>query len=115
MAASSATAGMPTTRILSEMLRMVKPWRKWLLIIAFLILVGSLFELVPPLVIRSIIDNHLTVARAEGILGLALLYLAATASVWAMISLQNYFAATVAQKFLYTLRVNLFSHLQQLP
>ncbi|OGO23219.1 MAG: multidrug ABC transporter ATP-binding protein [Chloroflexi bacterium RBG_16_51_9] len=114
MAASSAAA-IPTKRIVTELFAMVKPWRKWLILIAFLVLATSLLELVPPLLIRSIIDNHLTVARREGLLSLALLYLAATASVQAITASNGYLVATVAQKLLYTIRVRLFSHLQRLP
>ncbi len=73
------------------------------------------FELVPPLIVRAIVDDHLIAGRSAGLLVLALLYLGATAAVQAMTFLYSYLAATIAQGVLSRLRVRLFAHLQRLP
>ena len=43
------------------------------------VLAAAAFELLPPLVIRAVVDAHLVVGRAEGLLWLAVLYLGASA------------------------------------
>jgi ATP-binding cassette subfamily B protein len=72
-------------------------------------------ELVPPLLVKQIVDEHVTLGRAEGLLGIAVLYLSATAAVQVMGFMTEYLTAIIAQGVLRTLRVRLFAHLQTLP
>ena len=62
---------------------------------------AAVVELVPPLVIRDIVDRHLTVGRSDGLLALALLYLLGIAAMQAMTFLYGYLAAAVAQRILH--------------
>jgi ATP-binding cassette subfamily B protein len=103
------------TSIGASVLRLVQPWRARLSVVALLVVVAAVLELVPPLVVRVIVDDHLLPGRASGILALAVLYLAASAIVQAMTFLYGYLAATIAQGVLSRLRVRLFAHLQRLP
>ena len=50
----------------------MRPRRRILLVIAVLVLAGALFELLPPVLIRWIVDDHLAVGKSEGLLVLAL-------------------------------------------
>ncbi|MEA3155242.1 MAG: hypothetical protein QOK44_2831, partial [Betaproteobacteria bacterium] len=50
-----------------------------LVVIALLVLTGALFELLPPVLVRWIVDDHLAVGKSNGLLALALLYLGAMA------------------------------------
>jgi len=86
-----------------------------MLVVTVLVLGAATLELVPPFIIRVIVDEHLIVGRSSGLLVLALLYLAASAAVQAMTFLYSYLAATIAQGVLSRLRVRLFAHLQRLP
>ena len=99
----------------SQLTRLVRPWRRTLTVITLLVIGGALFELVPPLLIRSIVDDHLAAGKSEGLLVLALLYLGATALGQSLAFVYGYLAATVAQGVLSDLRVRLFAHLQRLP
>jgi ATP-binding cassette subfamily B protein len=101
--------------VAASVLRLVQPWRARLSVVALLVLVAAVLELVPPLIVRVIVDDHLLPGRASGILALAVLYLAASAAVQAMTFLYGYLAATIAQGVLSRLRVRLFAHLQRLP
>jgi ATP-binding cassette subfamily B multidrug efflux pump len=56
-------------RQLADLLR---PTRRRLIVIAVLVLIGALCELMPPVLIRWIIDDHLAVGRSEGLFVLAL-------------------------------------------
>jgi ATP-binding cassette, subfamily B, multidrug efflux pump len=94
---------------------MLTPWRRWLALVGASVLLGAVLELVPPLLVKQIVDAHLALGRSEGLLWIAALYLGATAAVQAMGFLTEYLTATVAQGVLRTLRVRLFAHLQALP
>jgi ATP-binding cassette subfamily B protein len=84
-------------------------------VIAVLVLAGALVELLPPMLIRWIVDDHLTVGRKEGLLSLAFVYLGAMTLSQGLSFGSGYLAATVAQRVLSNLRVRLFDHLQRLP
>ena len=80
-----------------------------------LVVVAAIVQLAPPLIVRSIVDDHLAVGRADGLFVLALVYLAAAAGAQGLIFGYTYLAASIAQGVLNALRVRLFSHLQELP
>ena len=79
------------------------------------VLLGALLELVPPLLVKRIVDEHLALGRSEGLLWIAILSLGATAAVQGMGFLTEYLTAVIAQGAIRTLRVRLFAHLQTLP
>ena len=100
---------------LSQLWAMLKPWRWSLTLVGVSVLLGAVLELVPPLLVKQIVDAHLNLGRSEGLLGIAALYLGATAAVQGMGFMTEYLTATVAQGVLHRLRVRLFTHLQTLP
>jgi ATP-binding cassette subfamily B protein len=94
---------------------MLTPWRGLLALVGVSVLLSAVLELVPPLLVRKIVDEHLARGRSEGLLWIAALYLGATAAVQAMGFLTEYLTAMIAQGALRRLRVRLFAHLQTLP
>lgn len=108
---AAARAAAPL-RDLSESLR---PHRRALVLVTVLVLAASLIELLPPLLIRWVVDEHLTPGRSDGLLALAGLYLMATALGQVCGFGYAYLVAMLAQDVLSALRVRLFGHLQQLP
>ena len=113
----NATATIPPTqstmrRHLSEILS-----PHWLAIfsIAGVILLGACLGLVPPLIMKQIVDQHLTTGNADGLWLLAFTYLLAVAGVQGLGFLSNYLTALTAQSALKDLRVRLYPHLQILP
>ena len=94
---------------------MLTPWRWLLALVGISVLLGAVVELVPPLLVKQIVDAHLKLGRSEGLLVIAALYLGATAAVQAMGFLTEYLTASIAQGVLRRLRVLLFAHLQTLP
>jgi ATP-binding cassette subfamily B protein len=94
---------------------MLKPWPWLLTLVGVSVLLGAVLELVPPLLIKQIVDEHLKLGRSEGLLWIAALYLGGTAAVQAMGFLTEYLTAIIAQGVLRRLRVRLFAHLQTLP
>jgi ATP-binding cassette, subfamily B, multidrug efflux pump len=113
---SLAARSLPATRVPTrQLLAVIRPWRGRLILIGLLVLAGALFELVPPILVRAIVDDHLAVGRRQGLLVLAALFLGATAAAQGLTFLYGYLAAAVAQSVLRTLRVRLFAHFQRLP
>lgn len=100
---------------LGELATLLRASRHRLLVIALLVVAGALFELLPPVLIRSIIDDHLAVGRREGLLVLGLFYLGAITLGQGLAFVYGYQAASLAQGVLSDLRVRLFDHLQRLP
>lgn len=102
-----------TTR--RQLLEILAPRRLRILVIAVTILAGAGLELVPPLVLKQVVDNHLTPGIPQGLWVLAFLYLASVAGVQALGFLTSYLTALTAQSALNDLRVRLYRHLQHLP
>jgi len=115
MSATMLEVEQPREGLGRQLADLVRPSRRSLLVIGFLVLAGALFELVPPVLIRGIVDDHLAVGNKDGLLLLALLYLAATVLGQGLSFVYGYRAAAVAQGILSRLRVRLFGHLQRLP
>ena len=106
---------MPRGVATRELMSVLAPWRSILGLVAVCVLLGALLELVPPLVLRQVIDAHVTTGQADGLLELGVLYLGATALALAVGFGGTYLAALSAQGALHALRVRLFAHVQRLP
>jgi ATP-binding cassette subfamily B protein len=76
---------------------------------------SALLELVPPLLLRRIVDDNLAQGTTNGLLLLAALYLAATGLAQGLGFVTTYLTAVSAQGGLNDLRLRLFAHLQRLP
>jgi ATP-binding cassette subfamily B protein len=93
----------------------LRPWRGTLVLIALSVLLAKVLDLVPPLLIQRIVDDHLTTGRSAGLLPLGILYLGATVAGQLLSGVGVYLTAIAAQGALHTLRLRLVSHLQRLP
>jgi ATP-binding cassette, subfamily B, multidrug efflux pump len=100
--------------ILGHLMSLLQPWRLRVVAVALCVLAAASFELAPPFIVKTIIDDHLMMGRSTGLVLLAALYLGASAAVQAMTFLYSYLAATIAQGVLSSLRVRLFAHIQRL-
>jgi ATP-binding cassette, subfamily B, multidrug efflux pump len=94
---------------------LLQPWRARVVVVVLFVLAAGTFELAPPFIVRTIVDDHLVAGRSSGLLLLAALYLGASAAVQAMTFVYGYLAATVAQGVLSHLRVRLYAHVQRRP
>jgi ATP-binding cassette, subfamily B, multidrug efflux pump len=112
---AEARRDMRPTGIAHQLGTLTRQWWTLLVVVAALVLLAAILQLAPPLIVRSIVDDHLAVGTSEGLLLLALLYLAATAGTQVLVFGYTYLAAVVAQGVLNRLRVQLFGHYQQLP
>src|SRR5262249_30221995 len=115
-AAGTAPAeGLARTPVLRSLRPLLAQWRGSLALVGLLVLAAAAMELIPPLVLRNIVDRHLTVRDADGLRGLALFYLLAVAVMQCLTFLYGYVAAAAAQGMLSALRTRLVAHVQRLP
>jgi ATP-binding cassette subfamily B multidrug efflux pump len=112
---ATATAQARPWSVFVQLGSILRPWRTSLLLVGLLVVLAALVQLAPPLIVRSLVDDHLVPGRSDGLLALALAYLAATAGAQVLIFGYTYLAAATAQGILHALRVRLFGHLQELP
>jgi ATP-binding cassette subfamily B protein len=98
-----------------QVVELLSPRRGLLSWILVLVVTSASLELVPPFILRSIVDDHLLAGQVDGLIWLATVYLLATATVEATRALAGYLTGVAAQGTLHDLRVRLFSHLQSLP
>jgi len=117
VAAAGVSAATVTARqhIWRQLAALLRPSRHMLMVIALLVLAGALFELLPPVLIRWIVDDHLAIGKRDGLFVLGLFYLSAITLGQGLAFVYGYLAAAVAQGVLSDLRVRLFDHLQRLP
>ena len=115
MRAMPTTTSAATSSAWREVRALLRPWRALIVLIGMCVLIAEGFAVVPPLLMKRIIDDHLTAGVSSGILLLAALYLGATVAARGMDFLVTYLTAYVAQSGLRDLRVRLFDHLQRLP
>jgi ATP-binding cassette subfamily B multidrug efflux pump len=101
--------------VLAQLGSIARPRRASLMMVALLVLLAAAVQVAPPIIVRTVVDEHLVQGRSDGLLLLALLYLAATAGAQELIFGYTYLAAATAQAVLRALRVRLFGHLQKLP
>lgn len=94
---------------------LVRPWRGQLVAALVCVLAAAALDLVPPLIMGWLVDDHLEAGVTEGLLALALLYLGALVAVQLLRMVITILTAVVAQGALRLLRVRLFDHLQRLP
>jgi ATP-binding cassette subfamily B protein len=115
MSAGAAVTALGKPTAWREVRALLRPWRAVIIVIGACVLLAEAFAVVPLLLMKRIIDDHLTVGDSEGVLALAVLFLAATAAAQGLDFVTTYLTAFVAQGALRDLRVRLFAHLQHLP
>ncbi len=94
---------------------LVRPWRPLLAVVMALVVGSAVAGVVPPLVIRQVVQHNLLPHSTTGLVAAGLVYLAAVAAGTAFTFGYSYLAAMVAQRTIASLRVRLFSHLARLP
>ena len=105
----------PERMPLRSLLPLMRPYRGLLVGAVACVLAGAFLELVPPLVVKQLVDGNLAHGERDGLLMLGLVYFVATAALQGTTFLTTYLVALAAQGILHDLRVKLFAHLQQLP
>ena len=107
---------MPSTpRFWDQVWSLARPWRGRIAVVALCVVGAALAGVVPPLVVRHVVNADLVPRRTAGLVVSGLAYLGAIAAGAALVYLYSYLAAIVAQRIIVTIRVELFAHLSALP
>ena len=99
---------------LRQLWDMLMPWRWLLSLVGVSVLLGAVLELVPPLLVKQIVDEHLERGQSRACSG-SRPSPGCHGSSAGYGFLTEYLTAIIAQGVLRRLRVRLFAHLQTLP
>lgn len=102
-------------RLWAEIALLVRPWRRLLMLVVACVIGAALAGIVPPLVIRYVVNHDLLRRTTSGLVPAALVYLGSVAADSAFSFAYGYLSAIVAQRAIAAVRVRLFAHLCRLP
>jgi ATP-binding cassette subfamily B protein len=94
---------------------LARPWRGRLIVVAGCVIGAAFTNVIPPLVVRHVINANLVPRHSAGLVTSGLAYLGAVAVGAVFVYAYSYLAAIVAQRIIVTLRADLFSHISMLP
>jgi len=114
-AAFSSEGGVSRPRFWAQVAGLLKPWRHLVAVVVALVIASAVAGVVPPLVIRHVVDRNLLPHQTTGLLAAGLVYLGAVAAGATLGYWYSYLSAVVAQRTIASIRVQLFSHLGRLP
>ncbi|MHB1928056.1 MAG: ABC transporter ATP-binding protein [Acidimicrobiales bacterium] len=102
-------------RLWAQVAALVRPWRRLLALVVVCVIGAALAAVVPPLVIRHVVDHNLLPRRSTGLVLASLAYLGAVTAAVGFGYAYSYASAVVAQRAIAPLRVRLFAHVARLP
>ncbi len=111
----TASPGAPAAPLWRKVAALVSPWRRSLAVVAACILASALAGLVPPFVLRFVVNHDLVPGRTSGLLLAATVYVLAVTAGSGLSFAYAYLAARVSQSAIAALRVRIFAHVMALP
>lgn len=103
------------SRLMKRLLAYLKPYRWHVVLAVALLLVISLLQLTGPYITKIAIDQYIKNSDLEGLTRIALLFIGILVLQFVTRYGQTYLMQWVGQKAMFDLRLQVFSHLQQLP
>jgi len=101
-------------RLMKRLLSYVRPYRRLLGTAVFLLVSGSLLQLLLPVMIQIGIDDYLMDKDVPGLARIAFAYAGILLAVFLLQYVQMYITMFVGQKVQYDIRMQIFKHLQKL-
>jgi len=102
-------------RLIRRLWQFVRPYRALVLLSFLLLLASAAAGLIQPYLIKQAIDVHILAGDGRGLVGVALLYLAALLAEMLLRFAQFYVLERTGQNVVYDVRTHVFAHLQTLP
>lgn len=102
------------TRLMKRLLKYLRPYIGWVFLAALLLIVGSLLQLVGPIVVKYAIDNYVVKKDLDGLGMISLAYLGILILAFLVTWAQLYTMQWVGQKAVYNLRMEIFEHIQSM-
>jgi ATP-binding cassette, subfamily B, multidrug efflux pump len=101
-------------RLMRRLLKYAKPYRAQLILAVFLLIGGSLLQLLLPVMVQIGIDRYLMHGNVGGLTRIALAFAGILFAATFLQYLQTYITMAAGQKVQYDIRVQVFAHLQKL-
>lgn len=101
-------------RVAGRLIGYLRPYSLQVTASLLMMFAVAILELVPVLLVRTAIDNHIGQGRTDDLPVLALLFLAVLAVTFILRYAQMYLMAWVGQRMMVDLRMELFTHIQRL-
>jgi len=101
-------------RIAGRLIAYLRPYGLQVVASLLMMFAVAILELVPVLLVRTAIDDHIGQGRTDDLPVLALLFLAVLAVTFILRYAQMYLMAWVGQRMMVDLRMELFTHIQRL-
>ena len=102
------------SRLMRRLMRYVRPYRGWVALAVFLLLLVSLSQVIQARLIQVGIDDHIMQQRSEGYTSIIAAFFAVIAFVFGASFAQIYLTQWLGQRVQYTIRMQVFRHLQRL-
>lgn len=102
-------------QILKKLSAFTKPYMKYLILCAVLLLMVTAVDLIKPYLIKIVIDDYIPDMNRQGILNLGLIYLGLVVGGFVVTYIQMLLLNWVSQKLVFDMRAHLFDHLLKLP
>jgi len=100
--------------LMKRLLVYLKPYRGLVAVSVLILLLSSLAQLAGPYITKIAIDDYISKGDTSGLLRIILLFLGAIVIGFTMQYVQVYLMQYVGQKAMYDLRIQIFSHVQNL-
>jgi ATP-binding cassette subfamily B multidrug efflux pump len=113
--ATAQPAGRSVPRLWAQVAALVRPWSRYLALVVVCVVGAAVAGVVPPLVIRHVVDHNVALHRGAGLVAAGLVYLSAVTAAAGFSYAYSYASAVVAQRAIGTLRVRLFAQMARLP
>ena len=112
---TTAPIRVPDPLVWREIRTLVRPHRRLLVLVVLFVIAAAVAGVVPPLIVRHVVNVNLIPKRTAGLLAEGTAYLTVLGATALFGFAYSYIAAIVAQRSIATLRVKLFTHLAELP
>lgn len=110
----SAQTNVYDRRVAGRLMRYLRPYGWQVFASVLMMLAVAILELLPVLIVRAAIDDHIAVGTTDGLGTLALVFLGALMLTFVLRYAQMYLMAWVGQRMMVDLRMQLFTHIQRL-
>jgi len=102
-------------RITLKLLKYIKPYRYFLGLTIFLLLLTAGLEILGPFLVKIAIDRYISPGKFEGLLYVVILYGLVILFEFIIQYFQVYFTEYMGQKIMYDMRMNILSHINKMP
>lgn len=103
------------SRLIKRLLTYVTPYKYHVACTLFLLLLGTLFRLAGPYLIKIAIDQYIEPKDYNGLQLIVILFGAMLLGQFSIRFLQMYLMEWIGQQIMFRLRIQIFSHIQKLP